>query len=142
MIIDTVKNRIHIQEQVDSWQDAIKIAAKPLLNDGCIEASYVDAMIKNITQNGSYIVLIPGFALPHARPEKGAKETGVSCLKLNQPVMFPDDMEVKIIMALAARDADTHIDALTELSDLLLDDDKMEQFFKCSTEQEILEILK
>ncbi|MDD3361194.1 MAG: PTS sugar transporter subunit IIA [Hespellia sp.] len=142
MIIETVKNRIRIKDKVSSWEEAIREAAQPLLEDGCIHESYIDAMIENVIQNGPYMVLIPGFALPHARPEMGVEKTGISCLKLNESVLFPENMEVKVVMALAAGDANTHIDALTELTDLLMDDDRMEEFFNSQTESEILGILK
>lgn len=142
MLLDTIKGNIIIKDKVQSWEEAIQISAEPLLKKNWITEGYVDTMISNVKKNGPYIVIVPGFAMPHARPECGALQTGMSFLKLNEPVVFPDDMEVQLILSLAANDSNAHLAALSELTDIVMDDDKMEQLFHSETIEEILEILK
>ena len=43
----------------DDWRDAVRRSAQPLLQQGYIEARYIDAMIANIEENGPYIVISP-----------------------------------------------------------------------------------
>ena len=50
-------------------------------------------MIKNVIENGTYIIILPGLAIPHTRPEHGAIKTGASVLKINEGVLFPDNKE-------------------------------------------------
>lgn len=38
----------------DDWRDAVRRSAQPLLQQGYIEARYIDAMIANIEENGPY----------------------------------------------------------------------------------------
>lgn len=140
MISQLIEDRVHFKDEMGSWEDAIKTAAKPLLEEGFIKLEYIDAMIENVNQNGAYMIIVPGFAMPHARPECGAIKTGMSVLHLEQPVVFPDDQEVKVLLVLAAADANVHLDAMADLAEVLIDDDKMEQLFKAKEVQQIKEV--
>ena len=91
MLTEFIEDRIYFEERMDSWEDAIKTAASPLLDQGFIKAEYIDAMIDNVNKNGAYMIIVPGFAMPHARPECGAVKTGMSVLHLKEPVVFPGD---------------------------------------------------
>lgn len=42
------KGRISFHEGFENWEDAIYASCKPLIDDGAIEESYVDAIISNI----------------------------------------------------------------------------------------------
>jgi PTS system ascorbate-specific IIA component len=52
-----------------------------------IEPEYVTAIVEQHHTLGPYYVLA-GLAMPHARPEEGAKGLGLSLLKLKQGVSF------------------------------------------------------
>ena len=45
-------------------------------------------MVDNVRQNGPYIVVAPGFALAHARPDSSVLWTGMSWIRLDEPVAF------------------------------------------------------
>ncbi|GEN50419.1 PTS sugar transporter subunit IIA [Alkalibacterium pelagium] len=110
---------------VDNWEEAITVAARPLLNKGVIDESYVEAMIDSVEKNGPYIVLKDYFALPHAQAGAGVNEVGMSLLTLEESVDLKGN-EVKVFLVLAAVDASAHLDALSEVSQLLMDDEKYE----------------
>ncbi|MDD3404207.1 MAG: PTS sugar transporter subunit IIA, partial [Hespellia sp.] len=59
---------IRFEEEMSDWKEAIRLVAQPLLENGCIEERYIDAMIRNVIENGPYIIIMPGLAMPHARP--------------------------------------------------------------------------
>lgn len=110
---------------VDNWEEAIAIAARPLLDNGVIDDTYVEAMIESVEKNGPYIVLKDYFALPHAQAGKGVNKVGMSMLTLEESVDLKGN-EVKVFLVLAAVDASAHLDALSEVSELLMDDEKYE----------------
>lgn len=140
MIKKLLENNIQILPQVDSWEEAIKIASHPLLEKGYIEPRYIDTMISKVNELGFYIVLSEDVAMPHSRPEDGVLKMGMSLLKLNTPAKFGDN-NVQIVITLAAKDNESHIDALTNLVELLNDDEKIEKIKLAKTNQEILEII-
>lgn len=141
MLKDLLNNHIQFAESAATWADAIKLAAEPLLADGSIEPGYVAAMIKNVETNGSYIVIIPNLAIPHALPENGVNITAISLLKLRQPVMFPENKPVQVIMALAPYDPDVHLELMSELTDLLMEEDRLEKLYAAANEIQLKELL-
>lgn len=49
---------------------------------GYIKPRYLDTMIQNIEENGPYVVLSPGFAVPHEGLEAGSIKVGMSLIRL------------------------------------------------------------
>lgn len=141
MFAEEIKNHIILKEGASDWETAVREAAGILLKEGYVTPHYIDAMVDNIKKHGDYVVILPGFAMPHARPEEGANRTGYAMLKLEHPVVFPEGSEISVILALAASDPEAHLDAIAELTDLLMDDDKMQQLFQAHDESNILELL-
>ncbi|ONI38361.1 hypothetical protein AN639_01950 [Candidatus Epulonipiscium fishelsonii] len=129
--------KIKIITSVKDWESAIKEVAQILLDLGSITTEYIDAMIKNVKENGSYIVIGPYIALPHAKREKGVLKTDISMLKLEKEVAFPNNKPVKLLICLAARNDDEHLDILSQIGDLLLDDDKVEKVLKSNDINEL-----
>ncbi|MDR7078432.1 transcriptional antiterminator/mannitol/fructose-specific phosphotransferase system IIA component (Ntr-type) [Neobacillus niacini] len=112
---------IQVIEEVFDWKEAVRQAANPLLINGSIAASYIEAMIENIETLGPYVVIGPEVAIPHARPEKGVNRIGMSFLKLKKPVYFLNnhDYPVRLLFCIAATDNTTHLKALSQLTELL-----------------------
>ncbi|SDC21202.1 PTS system, ascorbate-specific IIA component [Pelagirhabdus alkalitolerans] len=112
---------------LDSWEEAIAVAADPLLKSRIIEESYIQAMIDSVEKNGPYIVLKDYFALPHAKAGEGVNDVGLSLLLLDEPVDLKGN-PVKVFLVLAAVDHTSHLKALSEISELLMNDETYEQF--------------
>lgn len=127
-------------EKVDDWKEGIRLAAEPLLKKGVIEPSYIGSMIQSVNDNGPYIVLKDYFALPHAKAGEGVNEVGMSLLTLDEPVDLKNN-PVKVFLVLAAVDSSAHLEALSELSELLMDDEVYDVFLSGDNEA-ILEELK
>lgn len=114
-------------ETIDNWKDAIEIAAQPLLDKGVIEEVYVSNMIQSIKDNGPYIVLNDYFALPHAKAGEGVNEVGLSLLTVKEPVDL-EGKPVKIFLVLAAVDSSAHLEVLSEISELLMEEEAYSVF--------------
>ncbi len=67
---------------VESWQQAVLFAGDLLVKAGFVEARYPSAMVNWVTKLGPYVVIAPGVALPHARPEDGAITPCMSLITL------------------------------------------------------------
>ncbi|SES28184.1 PTS sugar transporter subunit IIA [Salipaludibacillus aurantiacus] len=142
MLSNYLENTIELMDSVSSWEESIKIAAQPLLNQGNINESYIEDMISNIHEYGPYIVIVPGVAMPHAQNNGGVNKNGVSLLKLEQPVFYPEDKEVRIVMVLAATDSSGHLDLISDLSSVLADDDVKNSLENADSKNEILSLIK
>jgi len=136
------KDFIQFEDKVSNWQEAIIKSSNPLLKEGFIEQSYVDAMIDSVKEYGPYIVITPNIALPHARPETGSKKVGFSILKLKRPVAFSEqeDHKVQLLIALSCVEAATHLEMLQSIVTILSDEEKHHAIFHAETVDEILEL--
>lgn len=136
----TKDNMQHVKS-VNEWEEAIKLAAKPLLEKKIIETVYIDNMIQSVLDNGPYIVLKDYFALPHAKAGDGVNEVGMSLLALEDPIDLKEN-PVKIFLVLAAVDSSTHLEALSELSELLMDDEVYDIFLSGDNQAIYKELIK
>ncbi|MBS6397456.1 MAG: PTS sugar transporter subunit IIA [Clostridiales bacterium] len=144
MLLETVSAKdVQIGLKAEDWEDAVRKAAAPLVEDGAIEQSYVEGIVESVHKNGPYFVISKGFALAHARPECGANRLALNFTTLNPPIPFHAGANdpVSLIITLAATDPDSHIDLLGELAEVLMDDDRMERMFLAKTPEEFCEIL-
>jgi mannitol operon transcriptional antiterminator len=65
---------IKLNARAGNWEEAIRIGGELLVKNDFVEERYVEAMVSNVREMGPYIVIAPGVAMPHARPEDGVKE--------------------------------------------------------------------
>ena len=104
--------------------------------------NYIQAIKDSTINNGPYYILAPGVAMPHARPECGALKTGMSLTLLEQGVYFPgNDEPIKLLIGLSAADADSHIGAIQALSELLCEEEILEQLLTASSEKQLADII-
>nr|WP_314459516.1 PTS sugar transporter subunit IIA [uncultured Clostridium sp.] len=127
-----------------SRDEAVRESGRLLVEKGLADEAYIEAMLKNVEVNGTYIVIAPGIAMPHARPEEGAIGIGLSIVTLKEPVVFghPKNDPVKIVVGLCAIDHQSHLKALTELADILMNEKKVEEIINADSQQEIMKIIK
>lgn len=76
MLKELLKDNMKIVENVSNWEEALKIAAKSLVDNNNIEERYIQAIIDDVYKYGPYIVLTEGAAMPHSRPENGVLKMG------------------------------------------------------------------
>ena len=141
MLEKILDGNIQIIDSVIDWKDSIKIASKSLLEKNIITENYIKAMIESIEKLGFYVILRDNLAMPHARPEDGTLGTGVSLLKLNNPVYYGDS-KVQLVFVLATKDANGHLETLMQLMELFQDDESIEKLIISKDYKEILEIIK
>lgn len=132
---------IRVKENASSWEDAIRKAGQCLVDSGAVVSQYVDEMIQNVKINGSYMVINDMIALPHARTENLVSKTAMSLLELEEPVIFPGEKKVKIILCFSSVDHKEHIDALTKFVTLIEDYDFL-NFIEYSSEEKIRNFIK
>lgn len=139
---ELTESYIQFFDEIESWEEAVRLSAKPLLEGGKVKQSYIDGMIESVKEHGPYIVIAPNIALPHARPETGSVEIGYSVMKLKNPVSFSEDGEsdASLFIALSCVDSSKHIEMLQEIVMILSDQEKHDGIFAATTKEEILEI--
>lgn len=115
------KEYIKLNVECKNWEEAVRAAGEILLQNGVITNEYIEEAIKGVKELGPYIVITKGVALPHATNKVGVNKTGISLITLKNPVEFgnKDNDPVYYVFMLATTDMDSHLSALSNLSDLL-----------------------
>ncbi len=115
---------IKLGASASNWEEAIKIGTDMLVESGAIEPRYYDNIVANIKKLGPYIILAPGLAMPHARPDEGVKRTAFALVTLDKPVKFEgDDSDIQVLVTLAGSDNDSHMQGIVEITQLFDDED-------------------
>ncbi len=134
---------IQLNVSAANRDEAIYKAGYLLVKKGIVEERYIDAMLKACNDLGPYIVLVPGVAIPHARPEAGAKGLGISIITLKEAIPFGNEENdpVHTVIALASDDNKNHIGLLTSLSNFLMDNEKVNKMHAAKTTEEVISLL-
>ncbi|MFF8642967.1 PTS sugar transporter subunit IIA [Streptomyces sp. NPDC015345] len=105
------------------WREAVRRAGDLMVATGAATDTYTAEMIENVERNGPYIVIAPGLAFAHARPSPAVLGTGMSWVRLAEPVEFGHESNdpVELVVGLAAEDAREHTAAMGALARLLAD---------------------
>ena len=115
---------IEVDVKCTDWIAAIRKSAKQLVEQGYIEDRYVDAMIESVNEYGPYIVLSPGFAMPHAKVEEGSIRLGMHLIRLKNPVPFGvEELDpIEFVCCLSAIDHRSYLKAFFNIVNMLKDE--------------------
>lgn len=142
---DTFANfgaRAHVD--VADWREAIDAVGALLIEGGACTPEYVTAMAAGVEEFGPYIVVAPGVAIPHARPESGALVQGSAVITLSTPRDFgnPANDPVDTLIAFTAANKESHLESLQTIASLLGDDDAMASVRSAATNEELMAALQ
>ncbi|WP_040288205.1 BglG family transcription antiterminator [Alicyclobacillus hesperidum] len=115
---------IQVQNRAQSPEEVIKTAGALLVQAGAVEPRYVEAMKTSLEVNGPYMVIVPGVAILHAKPEDGVRRVCMSLVTLSEGIRFghKDNDPVDIAIAFSAVDQTQHLQALSDLMRILTDE--------------------
>lgn len=138
------KETYQVSSQKLGWKEAIRLAAKPLLDQDKITENYPEAMIQKVEEFGPFINLGKGVAIPHARPDEGVNEIGMSMLVLEEPIYLLDnpEQEVRLLICIAAIDNESHLKALSHLTTILRDKNHVQTLISSKNYDDIKMIIK
>lgn len=78
------RQAINVDCAANCPEEAIREAGEALCRAGACSPQYVQAMVDSYRELGPYFVIAPGLALPHARPEQGARKAQISAIRLHE----------------------------------------------------------
>ncbi|WP_434587499.1 PTS sugar transporter subunit IIA [Streptomyces sp. A5-4] len=134
---------VRLDVRAADWREAIRTAGELLVTTGTSTGDYTAEMIRNVEENGPYIVIAPGFAFAHARPWPAVLRTGMSWVRLGQPVEFGHESNdpVDLVVALAAKDSGAHTAAMASLARILADSDTSRALHEAPTPEALHAVL-
>lgn len=125
--------------KADTKENVIRQVGQMLVDSGCVNPSYVDAMVKREESFSTYMG--NELALPHGVEEakKEIKASGIAVM------VFPEGTDwggetVKVVVGIAGV-GEEHLQILSVIAEQALEEGKMERIINGSA-QEVYEILK
>jgi mannitol/fructose-specific phosphotransferase system IIA component (Ntr-type) len=114
-------NQVRIGIDAPDWQSAVRATGRILVENDLAEEGYIEAMVNMVKELGPYIVITPGIAIPHARPEEGAKKVGFAAVKLATPICFGNEFNdpVYLVLGFCSPNAKAHVEILTRIAEVL-----------------------
>ena len=135
------RDNCRIVPRVADWQEAIRVSCEPLLEGEYCTQDYVDAIFESTEKNGPYYVLCENLALIHATNKVGVNGTQLAVTLLDEPVKFsPDGYDVRVLVAFAAVDSDSHIEGIKAISKIFSSEEKTRRLLCATSPDEIYRV--
>jgi len=136
------RKHVKFAEEAKDWREAIRMSCEVLEADGTVEGNYKEDIIACVEKYGPYIVIMPNVAMPHSQEHaKGVNKTAVAFMKLNKPVSFTPgnpDTDARLFFTLASCNSDQHLDNMSRLSELLMNEELVNELAGASTAEDLL----
>ena len=114
-------------QRAENWESAVRQAGKLLEMSGAINSAYTQAMVDMVKQLGPYIVVMPGVALAHARPEGNVLRDSIAVVTYPEGVRFGNDSNdpVYVVFAIAARTDGDHLTVFQALAKFIAEEENI-----------------
>ncbi len=135
-----------MDKQPKNWEEAIRFSGEILKEHHLITDQYIEDIIRDCHEYGPYIVIIPDVAMPHSSAESaGVLGTGIGFTIMPERVSFEEgnpEKDAKLFFTLAAKDADSHMKNIANLSELLMMEDMVPDLLTIETLRDFERIME
>ncbi len=134
------KDRISLQASATDKADAIRKAGELLVKSGCVLPQYIDGMLTR--EQSMSTSLGNGVAIPHGVYENRGHilQTGISVLQLPAGVDWGEGEIIHLVVGIAAL-ADEHVGVLSNLADVIDDENNLAELLRTTDPEVILKYL-
>lgn len=130
------QKNVRLIDGASDWREAIRISVMPLEEGGYVEPRYKEKIISEVEKLGSYIIIAPFIALPHARPEDGVIKSQIAITLFKNEIKFDKENAIaRLFLTLAAVDSSSHLNALMKISEILQDKEKVNNILKSDSSE-------
>lgn len=139
------KDMILLNKEFATKEEAIRESGRLLVEAGCVDEAYVDAMIDRNNLVSTYMGNF--IAIPHGTDEakKFVKKSGISIIQVPQGVNFSTDSDEEklamVIFGIAGVDNE-HLDILQKIAIFCSDVDNVVKLVSASSVEEIITLLE
>lgn len=125
-----------------NWENAIEVACSPLVEIGAITPDYAEDIIVATKEYGPYYILTDRMAMPHAQPNEHVMRDAFSFVTLTDPVEFPGEKPVQVLVVLAATNPSIHVSiAIPQIVAVFEQKNIVDKILKTTDKNEIIKII-
>ena len=146
-VLQTIVEKKHyrfIDGEGVTWQEAVRLSAESLVEDGSVSPDFYKQIIACIEKYGPYVVFDHNVAMPHTTENaEGAFKTGIGFMVSEKLIDFGVDedgekKEANIFFTLSSANPDEHMNNIMQLSSIFMNDDLLDALAAARTPEDIL----
>ncbi|MFD1395911.1 PTS sugar transporter subunit IIA [Kroppenstedtia eburnea] len=120
-------------------EEAIRLAGQLLVDQGCVEPSYIERMLEREQSLTTYIG--NSVAIPHGTEEgkKNILRSGISILQIPGGVDFGDGQTAKILIGIAGK-GDEHMEILSKIALVCAEEESVDKMVHAQSKEELLSL--
>lgn len=135
------EENILLNQEVENWEQAVRLSGEILIKNKITNVEYVEAMIESINKYGPYVVIGENLAIPHSQNDESVLKTGMGLVVLRKPILFPNGRKVQVILSFASWDNKEHLNALADLVELATNYNLVENLIKVKSIKQVLKYI-
>lgn len=134
------KENILLNEKVATKEEAVKKAGQMLVDQGAVEAAYIDSMLEREKVVSTFMG--NGLAIPHGTDEGKSSiiKSGLALVQVPDGVDF-DGNEAKVILGIAGKDGE-HLDMLQKIAVLFSEEENADKVIHSTSADEIIALFE
>lgn len=137
---------IRFEEEIPAnWEEAIRFSGRVMKNQNLVTDRYIDQVISDVKEYGPYIVIVPRVAMPHSSAKnEGVIGTGIGFTIMPKTVSFEEgneEKDAKLFFMLAAKDSEAHMQNIANLSDMLMEEDMVDDLMKVRNMEDYVAVM-
>ncbi|GGA42299.1 mannitol-specific phosphotransferase enzyme IIA component [Kroppenstedtia guangzhouensis] len=128
-----------LNANVKNKEEAVRLAGQLLVDQGCVEPSYIDRMLEREQSLSTYIG--NSVAIPHGT-EKGKKNilrSGISILQIPGGVDFGDGQMAKILIGIAGK-GNEHMEILSKIALVCAEEENVSKMIHARSKGELFSL--
>lgn len=131
------EQNILLNQQLTTKEEAIRFAGQILVDNGYVEASYIEKMLEREQMTSTFMGNF--VAIPHGTDDakKEVKETGIAIIQVPEGVDFGDGNVVKLIFGIAGK-GDDHLDILSNIAITVSEVENVEKIVSATSPKDVL----
>ncbi|WP_128894098.1 PTS sugar transporter subunit IIA [Longirhabdus pacifica] len=133
------EKNITLNASFSSKEDAIKQTGQILVENGHVEASYIEKMLEREELTSTYMGNF--VAIPHGTEDakKMVLNSGLSIVQVPNGVDFGSGNIVKVLIGIAGK-GNEHLDILSKIAILCSEEENINKILQASSESEMLSL--
>ncbi|UJL45846.1 PTS sugar transporter subunit IIA [Virgibacillus sp. NKC19-16] len=133
------KDNIALNVELGGKEEAIRYTGELLVDNGYVEASYVDKMLEREEVTSTFMG--NNVAIPHGTEDakEAVLETGLSIVTVPGGVDFGDGNIVKVLIGIAGK-GDEHLEVLSKIAIVCSEEENIEKIVGAESKEEIISL--
>ncbi len=130
---------VQLNAEAKNKEEAIRLVGQLLVDQGCVEPTYIDRMLEREQSLTTYIG--NSVAIPHGTEEgkENILRSGISILQVPEGVDFGEGQTAKILIGIAGK-GDEHMEILSKIALVCTEEENVDKMVHAQSKAELLSL--